>query len=61
MVMTQFHPGILVKVPGNGRLKKDLLFIKEGSSTICLLTEQNFTFGVRPIYIYILYIYILDL
>ena len=43
----------MVKVPGNGRLKKDLLIIKEGGSTFCSLAEQNFTFGVRPIGIYI--------
>ena len=41
-----------MKVPGNGRLEKDLLIIKEGGSTFSL-AEQNFTFGVRPIGIYI--------
>ena len=42
-----------MEVPGNGRLKKDLLVVEEGGSTFCLLAEQNFTFGVRPIGIYI--------
>ena len=42
-----------MKVPGNGRLEKDLLIIKEGGSTFYSLAEQNFTFGVRPIGIYI--------